>query len=593
MYASKFQLRGFSVFRFLVRFLPVFVLAVGGWDTALAWNHQFNVRVHNNAGMQIDFVGQIRFNGGAWSSWFNQLLFNDGYYRGNVGQSATASSAGVFYQGWDSAGAYEVRWQTRPAGSGSYGAFSDPVTLRDQGSGSVTVDVLEVVAAPTEYCGCVEVGNMTATSYHYVAVYDGVEKLREVLQPGSIRMVCVGPLLDSEKQDMTVIESPIEDGSPEVYSLTPAWYVCTSPDYNTPGYTPPVTPTPHDTDPTPIPPPSDPNLPIDFDDAPNDGDTSPSDNGTLKDGFQGLAMQLDALNKNVKSGVGLLDQGLQSIEDGVRGGTNILGTMEGVLRGGTNIMGNLDGRLIGATNLLAAGTNYLYKISTNRQTVVGEGSGVDGKTGSVGDYSGVAGDAEGTAGSGLGSVEAITPIGSKALPTPNLALFTVSFGGDNYDLNPMSQTEVAAAAPWVRGFILFWLCVGTFTWLLKEVLDGVKAAGAFQQTRGVNLGVQVAGTGFQTSWFAAVAASVIAVAALLAVAVYGVSVLADHSWIGSVLAGNPFSGAPESIKLSLWVLDQFFPVAETIAIATLSGVFYVGFTTLLATKSVVIRALPS
>lgn len=161
------------------------------------------------------------------------------------------------------------------------------------------------------------------------------------------------------------------------------------------------------------------------------------------------------------------------------------------------------------------------------------------------------------------------------------------------NLNPLDDPEVAAFAEWARGFILWLLTASLFGLVIFHTSDAIKAAGGWQQTKGVQTQVNVAGFGFATSVFSALIIRGIIGAALLAIPAYSLAWMSNNDTLFATLGVNPLAPTSGAVAAGLWLADQFVPLVALVGFPMLALGFQTTLAGVLFSKQMVVRYLPS
>lgn len=260
---------------------------------------------------------------------------------------------------------------------------------------------------------------------------------------------------------------------------------------------------------------------------------------------------------------------------------NALGIVEAIRDLGQGLS-----RRLGGTNQQGA--------SNAVQFVASDGSGVDGHSGpDIGDYNGAVDVGEALLGTNSTSIADMMPILSGTVSTSSVSPWTVSWGATTFNFNPLADSSVMTLAVWIRRAFLFVLALALLFYCLHELSSGIKASGAFTQAQGANVGVEVLGTGFQTTWVTGLVVAAICILLLIGLITFFTSWLLSQTGMLSAIGANPFSTSDTAIGLGLNLANAFFPLPEAVLYAGTGLAFTAAWTALLATKSIIIRSLPS
>jgi len=250
-------------------------------------------------------------------------------------------------------------------------------------------------------------------------------------------------------------------------------------------------------------------------------------------------------------------------------------------------------RLLGqiSTNTAAAltnstGTNELQKVADTNQ------SGLN-----IAGYQ----SAATTAANGLSnslstvSIGGVTNFTSAGAHDADLWKVTTTFGAFDevtFDFNPMNQPGISTIASWVKGILAWGSWLGLCMFALKQGQQLVNAAGSWTQTRAPNMGVTVAGFGFQTSILlhAIIYALIIG---LLVVLFSGYITLINSSGATTALLTDPFHvDSPVLIEV-MWFAEQWLPLTVWLANVAFGVAYMVALAAFSFGAQLIIRAMPS
>jgi len=159
------------------------------------------------------------------------------------------------------------------------------------------------------------------------------------------------------------------------------------------------------------------------------------------------------------------------------------------------------------------------------------------------------------------------------------------------DLNPMSVDGLSSLASWHKD-IWNWLSyVGLFVFIAHSLIRAIQAQGAYQQGRAPNVGVTIAGFGFQTTLLAHIAI-VVLVAAILVALLTVTGVFYNSTVMLTAIATNYFSSSYPPIVEGLWLLNQFFDLPVLLANLGAALTFMIVLATASFVSQMMIRALP-
>lgn len=211
------------------------------------------------------------------------------------------------------------------------------------------------------------------------------------------------------------------------------------------------------------------------------------------------------------------------------------------------------------------------------------------------DHEGIAGDnptsGETSSAGNSAASAASSAWGSVSLPVPSVSgsppLFTITdpFTGTVVDLNPFTSERFGPTAAWLRSLAIYLLVAGFALYAVNVASQTVKDAAQARQAKGNPV---MAGTGAQATALLAAAAITVAVLGLIV----GLAAWKDISLSGSggtiiaVLGVNPFGSAPAGV---VWMIDQIWPIATSIAVLLGKISFRVVATGAYVTAATVIR----
>jgi hypothetical protein len=137
-------------------------------------------------------------------------------------------------------------------------------------------------------------------------------------------------------------------------------------------------------------------------------------------------------------------------------------------------------------------------------------------------------------------------------PSSEWSISIPYMGGYSVDVNPFHKPFVVALAAFMRMTIRWASIVGVCLWNINVLAKALNALGATRQaTSAANVPLASAGT-------ALIMATIISVV-MVAVPAFGIYKLWDYL---GVLRANPFAGTVDGpLACSLWLVDQFFPIA--------------------------------